>query len=181
MNANANANNSKTRKTYVFTNNNSAFGKLNFAGVQAFFDVTLDGFKNAYEGTDLAISSIDYRVKTRKDGKRLMQVCIVPANLNSKGIYLTTNTTASIDLNKIGAKYAAQWARLAAKNEAANTPESIAKRETAAKTRKLRASARAYLKSLVKHGIDEATAQNLADDYLLAQYKQFFAAENAAA
>lgn len=180
MNANANANNSKTRKNYVFTNDNSTLGKLNLAGVQAFFDVTLDGFKNAYEGTDLAIASIDYRVKTRKDGRKLMQVCIVPSNLNSNGIYLTTNTTASIDLNKIGAKYAAQWARLAAKNEAANTPEAIAKRETAAKTRKLRASARAYLKSLVKHGIDEDTAQTLADNYLLEQYKQYFAAADAA-
>lgn len=180
MNANTNAKSTKSAKSYNFMNDSSKLASATETGVSFYFAAALPLFVGCYDGTDYAIKSADYVTKTRKDGRRILQVKIVPANLKSNGIYVTTSTTAAIDLRKVGANYEKQFNRLVAKNAAANTPDAIAKREVAEKTRKLRAQARAYLRNLLKHGMDEQRAQDAADDFLLEQYKQYFANNTAA-
>lgn len=145
MTANANATNHtanhKPKMTYRVADH-----ALTLDGVTAYYDATLERWAREFDDTPYAVTSARMEVKQSKGGARVT-VCVVPANLPSNGIYLTTNSTCSIDCRKLANAYVKRWEKLDAKGEKpARAPQSS--------ERKCAQSVNRYASAAVKRGAD---------------------------
>ena len=118
-----------TRKSYRFMNRRNAFDATTEKAANAALDIIVAMFAIGFDGTAYEVKDVRCETVTSKKGVSTLRVVVVPAHLDSKGIYLTCNTTASLDMTKLATNYVKRWDKLYSKAIENGTPAAIEKRE----------------------------------------------------
>lgn len=123
-------------------------------GATAYTAATLKAAFTEFDGTALEVASVE-TVKRGKGNK--VNIKVVPVHLQSKGIFITMNTTAALDYRKVFKAYIDKFGKLAARNLEKVEESEKAKNDPAARRavamRKIERAAAAYERNLVSHGM----------------------------